>query len=1764
MDTNADLTAPVLKNEKTAIPFWIYLLLFVVLGVGAYFRFIGLNWDEGLHLHPDERFLTMVETSISPVNSLSEYFNTEKSSLNPHNVGYPTFVYGTLPIFLVRYLAQAVQMEGYDKVFLLGRMFSATLDVLNIMLVFFISFRLYRKPWLSLLASALMAFAVLPIQLSHYFTVDSYLSFFCTLTFGSAVLVATANNRQQIVQQSGINPLRLALQTPDPTLVGFLLFAVTYGMALASKINALPMVILLFIAASIFYSRTADDAKPVVSIHLIRNIILAGVFTFIVFRVLQPYAFEGPSFFNIMPNEKWLGNLKELTGLSSGEIDYPPSLQWARRPSTFALSNMVTWGMGLPFGIIAWVGFLFMGWRILRGDWKSHSLIWFWTGAYYVWQASGFNPSMRYLIPIYPMMAIIAAWFVASLGDVQAGFKIHQRAGWKTGGIVLGLLVAITTMLWAFAFTRIYDRPMTRVAASRWVYRNIPSAINLPIKTGEKIINQPFNNRKGFTITQAAPLRVAFKVDEGTVLNGILLNEVKRSIIGQDVLTLDQTHYLNVLISEDIEGTLPIFNVQIGDGIDQQGISITVPIPQPLSLEPGKQYYLILRPVHEAVQFSLSGTLKLVKLTTAGNEYQPLIDIGQLIKKDQDAILQVRFQHEGTVDEIVLYQAIDYEGFPGEKTLQARLFSADGITEVNQGKLQSDFSATAPNQGKEYRIPLEKPMEVKAGEIYQLWLGLVDGEGAIGLKNPKLSEETSWDDAVPQNLDGYIAYDPYFGLYPRDLNFQLYWDDNSEKLQRMTTILDEADYIVITSNRQYASTVRVPERYPLTKAFYKYLMGCPDAMNQIACYNDAKPGMFNGQLGFRLIEAFQSNPNLGSLEFNSQYAEEAFTVYDAPKVMIFEKSDDYDPSAVRSLLGAVDLTNVQALTPSQASKTRGSILLPTEKMIEISNQGTWSELFPSNSLLNRFPGLAAIAWYGSLLLLGWAFYPFTRLALAGLKDKGYIFSRLIGLLLVAWLTWFSGSNGVPVVRATIALALVIFLLLTFWLWRRESDVIEQEIRQNRRIIAVSELVFLVLFIISLGIRAGNPDLWHPYFGGEKPMDMAYFTAVLKSVSFPPYNPWFEGGYINYYYYGFVLYGVWVKLLGIIPSVAYNLVLPTIFAMAGAGAFSVGFNLVSSASAVKMARDPDEPISPSAWLGGAGAAIGLVFLGNLGSLRMIVRGIMRLAPNAALEGSAFWQRIIWFFQGIGKVFEGASLPYGLGSWYWDPSRVYQQNVITEFPLFTLIYADLHAHMMALPITVLIIAISLGWINWFKAAKADQNASYIPLIAGFLLAGLSIGTLKPTHTWDMPTYLVFMCVVIVFVMACYGKFGSLKNSSWLSRLVIAGGACLGLYVLSKALYSPYDQWFVSGYNKINLWEGERSDLPSYLTHWGLFLFMIVVWYLNNSLDWMRTTPARSLLTLRKFRWLIWLMLFALIAAIVGLNLLKVSVATVVLPLLAWSLLLLLRPNQSDTKKMTIFMIGTGLLLTLAAELIVLEGDIGRMNWVFRLYYQAWTLLAISSAAAFAWLLPMIDQSSSRIWKGVFRVANAFLILSAALFLFLGGSAKIRDRMNPDTPFTLDGMQYMNGATYQYDESRLELSEDYRAIKWMQESIAGTPTIMEAANCDREYRWCARYSIYTGLPNVVGWSWHQRQQQMSFGYDAVSPRIAEVQRFYSNMAQQEVEKVLEKYRIEYIVVGRLERLLYPANGLQRLNQWNGKLWDVVYQDGETSIYRVKANHD
>jgi YYY domain-containing protein len=1900
MATAGDLSTSEPKTQDYPWLGWIILVLILV--VGAYFRFTGLNWDASQHLHPDERFLTMVESSLQPVG-LGQFFDTEHSTLNPNNVGYGFFVYGTLPIFIVRYLAEAVHQTGYDQVFLVGRASSAAVDTLAVLLVYMIAQRMFRRRWLSLIAAAFYAFAVLPIQLSHYFAVDTFTNTFGLISFYCMAVILTAKPLQ-LAQVDTPSGSWFWLRQGWSNVWPYLGFGAAYGAALASKISIVPLAVLLPGAGFIVWTRLSPEERNRQWGVILRNLVLAGILAFIVFRIGQPYAFKGPSFFGIIPNQQWIDNLRTLQAQSNGDSDSPPELQWARRPISFALTNLVDWGVGLPLGLLAVAGFLWMGWRILRGGWREYSLIWLWTGAYFLWQGLSFTRTMRYEIPIYPMLAIIAAWMVIEMWDgLQSWFsRLGARLARVPWGKILAALAgaaALTaTFLWAFAFTRIYTRPMTRVEASQWIYQNVPGPVNLQIQTPQGQVSRPLSYPNDSSFTNGQGIQMAFTAQSDGAASELDLPSVNLTMVGAGSAQLiaelinpadnNQTLATGIqVVTESLQqkpvaiafdhaamlkkgtryalkvnlggilGTvslqsdlvLKVFNKTTQISLDAKNVTIqpeqaytvrftskvngplrqvSLPVVMPKGTAPIQAAFSVS--IIDSTGKLLGNTNPILELTpgigasliqfdpaiqlTSGISYLITVDelnAGQPIQLNGSVMLNIlddsqnqvlpapthliqpnapfqtpfTAQTSGMLSAVKLAWASQQDpSARGADDLTVVVSDVTNTTVLGKAIAHVDLETGADPRGVPVLLTFDPPIAVENGTTY--FMQLAPAKGSLAIRGSAPANESSWDDGLPLRVDGL---DGYNGIYTSGLNFEMYWDDNAAKLDRFVSTLNSADYIFISSNRQWATTTRVQERYPLTTEYYRALSGCPADQSIVWCYSVVQPGMWNGQLGFTLVKTFQSEPALGSWTFNSQFAEEAFTVYDHPKVLIFKKDPTYSTQKVEDLLGAVDLSKVIHVTPRKAG-VPGNLMLPSELWAQQQEGGTWADLFNRLAVTNQYPGIGAIVWYLFFLLLGWMMYPLVRLALGGLADHGYPLARVTGMVLLAFFVWLGGSSGIPFTRPMIWLVLAGLLVVNAVLFLLQRGDIIREIKQQPRYYLMIEALFLIFFLIDLGIRFGNPDLWHPAKGGEKPMDFSYLNAVIKSTSFPPYDPWFAGGYINYYYYGFVLIGVPIKALGIMPEIAYNLALPMLFAMVALGAFSVGWNLLSHRRA-----DEEEPpllrwlkVERRPFLAGFAAALGMLILGNLGTINMIWEGFQLLVVSQdVMQKGDLLARFGWMFQGMVKFIGGMQFPYNIGEWYWNPSRVIPGEPITEFPNFTFLYADPHAHMIALPVTLLSLswAISIVRAKWQWAAGRSQAWSWLQFAFTFALGGITIGALRPTNTWDMPVYLVLGILAILYAVLRYAQppqcliilldrmrlfvaemdeeteVSSLAESKWagwvLKFFTLALPAVLLLVTLAFVFYQPYANWYGQGYNALDPWTGDHTPMWSYRMQWGVFLFIIASWMVWETIDWMANTPVSAINKLRPYLFFIGGALLALIAAIIFLTVNNIAIAWVPLLLGAWAVVLILRPGQPDDKRIVLFMVGSALILTLAVEVIVLRGDLGRMNTVFKFYLQAWTLFSLSAAAALIWLMPAALRWVRRSnWGVVWQFVLIFLIGSAALFPLLAGRAKVEDRMSNETPHTLDGMAYMVTSQYGDQDVTMNLSADYMAIQWMQNAVKGSPVIVEANTS--EYRWGTRFTIYTGLPGVAGWSWHQRQQRAITPPEWVTGRIDQIGTFYTTSDETFVKDFLRQYNVSYIIVGQLEKAYYHT-GLDKFSRWNGKYWNEVYHDGDTAIYQV-----
>ena len=1752
-----------IKTEKSS---WkINLAIVVILLVGAYFRFTGLNWDQNQHQHPDERFITMVVDQIRGVDGISDYFNTQESTLNPLKIG--SYTYGMFPLFFSRMIAEWLGMTSYNNITLVGRALSGLFDLAAVFMLFLLGKRLYSKR-IGLLAAALGTATVLSIQLSHYFTVDSFSTVFIILVFYFGIQAIPLHFPEEKLTRSNY--------------IYFTIFGFLVGLAGACKVNTLPVFGIIILAG--FARLITNWKKPDIRNQLM--IILTGwalsiLFAFLAFRVFQPYAFTGPGFLGINFNQNWIDVIKEVTNFVAGNSDWPPNTHWTNRSIFYALTNMVSWGLGLPLGLAGWFGWFWAGAKIWRGDWRRHLLPFFWVLAYFIWQNFQFWRYMRYFLPIYPFIILFAAWALNEIFDrtseIRAGFlakgpHINQilstwRQTWKGMVSIIAIgFVLIGTFAYAFAFTRIYTKPITRIVASEWILSNIPGPLNLivetpsgnqsyPVAVGNKHVVEPGD-------TSSAKITI---VQSGTTSN----------ITSTNVQQIGVSFHF--LLASDKEGSEIITEGSLAVNDDDLNKQFEISFGD-IDLNQNETYFFLFK-LYNSSKFSMSD----ISLRNVDNSDSSLLMDLSLSSQDQgmkEGLIEVHPESMLTINQLKIGN-FNQKFFPGNTTLKVSIYSDD---EDNNSLLEATQTLNFSHAGERLSPTFNfSPVSVIGNQTYQVRYEIISGV-PIRLSGEVLTLETSWDDALPLNINNYDAQG---GIY-EPLNLELYEPDTPEKRDSMIKILSESNFIVIPSNRAYDAMPRMPLRYPLTLKYYQTLFDCNcsgDALEQRAA--ELKPP-FKSPLGFDLVATFENPPSLGTLVFPDQSADESFTVYDHPKVMVFKKSVDFSIDLVSTILNDVNLDQVIFQTTKQYSQVPTAMQLPSDRLIAQTNGGTWSSMFNRAGLLNSNEFLGGVVWYLLLFLLGLIVLPFIFLIFSSLPDRGYPLIRIAGLILVTWLVWFLGSLKIlPFEQLTIWLCIGLILILCVILVYRQKKVLSEYLRFHWKQILVTEAIFMMIFLFSLWVRVGNPDLWNPWLGGEKPMDFAFFNAILKSVYFPPENPWFSGHYLNYYYYGYVIAAIPTKLLGILPSSAYNLILPSWFAMTGVGIFSVSYNLVSglhiNQNQIRQNPENTDPLlnpillKQKSWnnylpyLAGIIAMTVILFLGNLEEVRIL----WKYLPEVAISDSTTDTLINHtgeFVGGAIQILDGESnLPGGGGRWYFDASRPILQNgpdtPIAEFPYFTFLFGDMHPHMLTMPIY----ALALTWmLSLVLLPFSSKNWRYkiITLVA----AGLIFGSFRASHTWDFPTFLGLGALVILW------DVWKTRNSSIQQLIQKIIGYELAFVGISIALYLPFSQWFKTEYASLQFWVGLRTPLSDYFTVFGLAIFVMLSLLIQDLLPILKKGFQKLVSTSNhKYfsnRHITFYFIFSVgISILFFLWIADYQVLTFGLPILGGIVyLILFKRDLSILRKITWILFGIGLSITLFVEVFVLKGDIGRTNTVFRFYNQVWFIFGLAESVALIELISNFPHWPRKITL-VWILTLVILILFSASYPLIATQQKISDRwpgIHPPPP-TLDGAAFMLGDTsnldniqptiYDDDNRPLNLTRDYAAIVYMQENTIGSPVIVEGHT--QEYRWGSRFSIYTGLPSVVGWSWHVRQHNSLLDGAVVDKRIEDVENFYNTSEIQTANDFLNYYQVKYIIVGDLERAYYTSEGIEKFtNMENLGILRVTFGDNTsktTTIYEV-----
>lgn len=954
--------------------------------------------------------------------------------------------------------------------------------------------------------------------------------------------------------------------------------------------------------------------------------------------------------------------------------------------------------------------------------------------------------------------------------------------------------------------------------------------------------------------------------------------------------------------------------------------------------------------------------------------------------------------------------------------------------------------------------------------------------------------EEHWDDALPLRLPGSQLAPERFQY----VQLPVFGADTSNKLAEMIHALIQADYIVVSSNRTHGVIRQLPARFPMTGEYYRHL--------------------FAGALGFTPVQTFTNYPRLLGWEINDSAAEEQFIVFDHPTVHLFAKDASFDPERVRALLEPHLTALPQTLTPGQLAYS-GLLLLPGQRD-GLAKRGTWSSYFDRDSIVNAVPWLV---WWLAILVLGWLTWPLLWRLLPTTPDHGYLLAKSVGLLFLAYIPWLLGSTGAFAAgRAASWFALAVIALASAWVLRRTRQQFLRFLRQQRAEILLSEVVFTGVFLFFLWVRLTNPDLWHQWFGGEKPMDFAHMNALIKAEQYPPYDPWFAGGYINYYYMGHQVFGTLIRWLGIVPSVAYNLVVPLVAALLAANVYTFGSTVWREAARSRRL------------LAGLGGIVFVTVLGNLDAARQwFLRLTAEAEPGRLPAGGS------WLVQTIASLLRTEPPP---GFDYWQSTRLIE-GAIHEFPFFSFLYGDLHPHVLALPFTMVVPVLALAFVLSYRQSPAYevQNPSSaviqwlrpllrFPTLPLLLLAGFVLGFLRTANTWDYPTYALLLGGAVVLVER--RGLVRLELPAW-ARL---GAAAIGLYLVGRIAFAPYldnYQSFFLGVRGIEF----QTPLWQYLVIHGVLLFFVAVFLVRELMRWRGGFDIRVL---------------------GGLSVLQIVLASVlwqrpIVLLLQVVLLLALlaaaRPNAPRQTRLLAGMVALAAVLGIFPEFLAIDGDVGRMNTIFKFYLQAWCLLGLVAAA----MLPYLWQRKRL--RQVLMPVGALLVLLALLYPLSAIPSRAQHRLAPGL-VTLDGAAFMQQAVIHDQDRDIPLKWDYAAIRWVQDNIAGTPTVLEATI--PYFRWGARVSIHTGLPTVLGWDSHEWLQRWEYR-PMIEQRKLDIQTIYETADYDLALRLLRRYDVGYIYLGDLERAYYQGPGLDKFERMGALGITPVYRNERVTIYRV-----
>jgi len=737
--------------------------------------------------------------------------------------------------------------------------------------------------------------------------------------------------------------------------------------------------------------------------------------------------------------------------------------------------------------------------------------------------------------------------------------------------------------------------------------------------------------------------------------------------------------------------------------------------------------------------------------------------------------------------------------------------------------------------------------------------------------------------------------------------------------------------------------------------------------------------------------------------------------------------------------------------------------------------------------------LVIFFWLIEVELISLLTFPIVKTFFYNLKDKGYVLSKILSLVLLTFFVNIISFTNIGYKNITILLYLGFLLLVSIFLilknpnsfnFLKDKNFIEE--------IFIIEKIFIISFIFFTFIRSFTSDI----YGAEKWSDFLILNSISRSEKFPPQYGWFSGGDMRrYYYFGQLIFSILTLISKIPSSITYNLAISTLFSLSLIGCYSILVNLTQKRKC------------------GILAALFVCIIGNFFPLLQIINYFLPQIDMKVenypipIQGS-FFEKLLRF------------------DW-WVSTRIIP-GTINEFPYFSFLFGDLHAHMIAIPFQIGLI---LMLISLYKSNDED----FYFVIIKMIILSIFIGFFMPLNTWSYPTSLAFS-IGIFFIKDIDTikkfKWAKIKNLIFIIILVL---------ILSLSLYfTNFDLLKTNNENRNLKLSNERTTLYHFSLIFHIFIFIII------------TFLILLLKLYNKSKYKISKIIFLFFGTIL-LSIILDFQLLILLPILAICIYLILLNKTKEEEKFVLFLIIFGAILALICEILYIDS---RYNTVFKFYIQIWVFWGIASSYCVYRIEEYLNREKNGYMKKIWKSIYIFLILVALIYPVLS-TISITGGFSRKS--TIDGLEYLKERN----------PEEYEAIQWLNK-IEGTPVILETPG--EVYTDTSRISANTGLPTVIGWAsrvWHY----LSIDWGTINSRVKDVDEIYNTVDNEKALNLLKKYNVSFIYIGPLEytdyyayggKLLhkaYSSEGLKKFDTFT-KNYELVFKNSKVKIFKVIPN--